>query len=1012
MSLLDQETLLPGVSTEIITNFGSDYDTTQFGTTDSVVIVGTAFDGPVRQAVPVYSPEHAKYVFGKVYDSRTRREATLVSNIQDAWDRGCRTIWAVRISGKEINKDYQFAVDTNLKLRVSGRFPSNANKDLVMVYDDSDNSSVIKIYKSGARATIQEKKQGLVESNSAILVNTINLSDSGITKNDELVELIERVNSYNMNNVIKLSIVDEKGNDVTYSSKDAKGIRVGDMFPGIYTIGRAANMPGIKADTKIELMVDKKPYEYFEGDLFKKLVLNTNVSTDLPIYSEKGNINEILGITSINEYDFLEMPEKIDTIFAKDKVDYEEVDLSSFDIYKKLGSGYAVNAYVMEETVTNQGVQKTRYKVKEVTDKSARVSPINDGLYSMLENVNGRYRVLAGVYADTKIKGRLPKLEEFKMAASQKAKMLDEVVTVKSFVNEKDFTEPKKYNISIKAMDEEFEAKLDDAKAMTFLGKNARQATFLTFEDLAANKKKAYKEGSLFLVSGCTSPDMDGPQNLLYVFTNGAFVCLHDFVAKKQDDLLKDSLILAGNKLYKCSKEVVHQTNNLVSMTTFQDATMEDLKEDQVQKHNVIVSLDNGTFVLAHVEAGTTSDSNDVVKAGEAVTGSVVAGQKASAARTAGALTVTILGTVAQAFSEEDDKTLTILSSDYSAAGNDIVIISNEFDYLTIDELMTKLDEDKDLKKILTFEVNNITAAQDYVLDAINNQASSSLAVTIMDKAIAYDTNKYIPFRTDDNFARQLAQHCYYTSMKTAPTHGIIGTSVLLDTSIDSVAKRVDELSRMNLGQTFLAKKLNGTNMLNKDNVPYNIGQSVSVVVNQYPVTTDTNYTFISNMAAGYAGMISTLPLDQSSTCQPIDIPDGMYELTNYQLQTLTNAGFVTIKRSYSKGLVVTDGITMAPSASPFRRLSASRIISAVEGLIRKDCEPFIGKQNNLTNQNSLTASIKSDLDKIKGKLIEGYEFKLNIDRKLQQLGRIDVNYRVVPIYEIKDIRNTIKVEE
>ena len=67
MSLLDHENLLPGVSTEIITNFGSDYDTTLFGTTDSVIIVGTAFDGPVRQAVPVYSPEHAEYVFGKVY---------------------------------------------------------------------------------------------------------------------------------------------------------------------------------------------------------------------------------------------------------------------------------------------------------------------------------------------------------------------------------------------------------------------------------------------------------------------------------------------------------------------------------------------------------------------------------------------------------------------------------------------------------------------------------------------------------------------------------------------------------------------------------------------------------------------------------------------------------------------------------------------------------------------------------------------------------------------------------
>lgn len=1003
MSLLDHENLLPGVSTEIITNFGSDYDTTLFGTTDSVIIVGTAFDGPVRQAVKVYSPEHSRYIFGGTYDSRTRREATLVSNIQDAWDRGCRTIYAVRISGKEIYKDYQFAVDTNLKLRVSGRFPSNANKDLVMLYDDSDNSSVIKIYKPGERATIQEKKQGLVESTSAILVNTINLSDSGITKNDELVELIERVNRYSMNNVIKLSIVDEKGDDVTYSSKDAKSIRVGDIFPGIYTIGRASNVEGIKADTKVELMVDKKPYDFFDGSLFKKLILNTNVSADIPVYSEKGNINETLGITSINEYDFLEMPGKIDTIFNKDKIDYEEVNLSNFDIYKKLGSGYAVNAYVMEETVTSNGMPKTRFKVKEVTDKNARISPINDGLYSMLENVNARYRVLAGIAADTKIKGRLPKLEEFKKAASKKAKMLNDVVTAKTVVNEHDFTQPKKYKISIKAMDEAFENMLENAKEKTYLSKNARQATYLTAEDLGNQKKKVYKEGALFLVTGCTSTEMDGPQNLLYVFSNKKFVCLHDFVAKKEEDLLKDSLILAGGKLYKCSKAVTHQTNNLVSMTTFQEITMEDLKEKDVQKNNVIVSLDNGTFVLAHVEEGTGEDE---LKSGKEVAGDhVVSGQ-----RSKGVMTVTILGTVAQVFDENEDKTLTAISSDYSTAGNDIVIISNEFDYLTIDELMTKLDADKDVKKIVEFEINNITAAQDYVLDAINNQKSSSLEIELFDKEIAYDTNKYIPFRTDDNFARQLAQHCFYTSIKTAPTHGIIGTSILLDDSIDSVAKRVEELCKMNLSQTFVAKKGNGTNMLDKNNMPYSIGQSVSVVFNQYPVTTDTNYTFISNMAAGYAGMVSTLPLDQSSTCQPISIPTPAFELTNFQLGALAQAGFVTVKKSYSKGIVITDGITMAPIASPFRRLSASRVISAVEGLIRKNCEPYIGKQNNLTNQNSLTASIKSDLDKIKGKLIEAYEFKLNIDRQIQQLGRIHVNYTVLPIYEIKEIRNVVNV--
>ena len=107
MSLIDQNSILPGVITEIESDYSSDYDTSLFGTTDSVVIIGTAFNGPVSTPIKVYSPEHAKYIFGSVYDSTTKQEASLVKNILDCWDRGCRTIYAIRVSGQEIYKDYQ-----------------------------------------------------------------------------------------------------------------------------------------------------------------------------------------------------------------------------------------------------------------------------------------------------------------------------------------------------------------------------------------------------------------------------------------------------------------------------------------------------------------------------------------------------------------------------------------------------------------------------------------------------------------------------------------------------------------------------------------------------------------------------------------------------------------------------------------------------------------------------------------------------------------------------------------
>ena len=72
MSIFENEDYLPGVVTEIESTYAADYDTSLFGTTDSVVVVGTAFDGPVGVATPVYSKTHAAYLFGKSYEYRQK----------------------------------------------------------------------------------------------------------------------------------------------------------------------------------------------------------------------------------------------------------------------------------------------------------------------------------------------------------------------------------------------------------------------------------------------------------------------------------------------------------------------------------------------------------------------------------------------------------------------------------------------------------------------------------------------------------------------------------------------------------------------------------------------------------------------------------------------------------------------------------------------------------------------------------------------------------------------------
>lgn len=965
MGVFDNELILPGTITEIVSDYSYGYDTSQFGSTDSVTIVGTAFNGPVGKPVEIYSPEHAKYIFGSSYDSRTRKEATLVAEIQDAWDRGCRTIYAVRVSGKSISKDFQLAPETKLKLRVSGMFPSNENKDIYMTYNDTLGASKISFYKPSKRATIQEKLQGMVETEDSILVTTLDLSNSyGITKDSRLVELLKLFNDHTFNNVIRLTIVDEYGNDVTISSKEAQALSVGAMFAGAYFIGRSENYGLSTTDLTYVFVNDagtNKPYDTFEGKVYKKLVLNSDVNADLPIAGDITILNQKFAgrIIMSSLFDFLSVPGKVDTVFGKDTVDYEEVDISDFDLYKRLGSGFAVTAKAEYKDPADPA-RGIKIKETPVSDPN-RIAALQDGVYSMIENLKSDYRILANGVADAPISGKIPKKEDFKIAAAKATKILDNNILATAKVNPKDLTEAKVYKFKLASVASDY-GQAATVKAGLFTDKVIKRvATVATIDALTADGMvKKYDEGTLFLVG--TAPNLT-----LHRYTGGQLVALA--LSAKNTDLNKALFMTEDGTVYEASTVGTEIAYTSVKIAYFNTKTY--------------ALVQSGKNVSVYSIAGGAIPATDPA-------------------------VFEPVGSLDEIFGDNEDKTLVTIQDEF-ASSNTITIKSAALDFTTLEEFVEILNSDRSLAQLFTFSIADTAVAvkDEYVAELA---IPSTVGAEITNKTLAYDMSLYIPYKTTDNFARHLAQHCTYTGLKTAPTHGIIGCTRLLDVNLTSVANRVDSVAGLDMN--LYAKKSNGKDMLDRNNMPYPIGKNISVVIGQYAISLDDGYTYISNGAAGYAGMISVLPLDQSSTSQPINIPNPMYDFTNFQLEKLTQKGFVTFKQSYTKGYVVTDGITMADSTSPYRRLSVTRIVNSIEEVIRAATEPFIGKQNHLANRNSMQTAIKSALDKLKGKLIEGFEFTLVVDSNNTQLGIIDIDYAIVPIYEIREVRNRISVKK
>lgn len=965
--IFDSDQDLPGVLTEIEPDYSNPYDTSQWGNTDSVLIIGTAFNGVTGQPTQVYSPEHAAYMFGKSYDPEKDQEATLVAGVQDAWDRGCRTIYAVRVGGKEMYKDFNFCIDSNYKLRVSAMFPSNVGKQCYMLYDNTVGMETIKFYKPAERATIAEKKQGVVTSNSSVLITELRLNqDYGYNRDSNLADIINMFNSHSNNNVIKLAIVDKDGQDVTSSSAVRK-LPLGVLYPGVYFIGRDQSACLSITEQSFNIVSETsgtKPFTSFDDPYYRTLIINTDITQPLPIYAKSmSDLRDILrnvDITMSKDWDFLENTEVPDRAFVPDSEDYEQADLSGFDLYKTLGSGFATTAKA-EKRVDSTGKELTPRVRETPMDDDNHTVPITDGIYSSLQDAEIRYRVLTCASADDSASGKLPRAKDFQKAIAKEVLTLKDYIKLVPKVEEENRSIAKAYEI---------------------------QFASITKPQMDSIKKVYSKE--VFPVIGSISSISDLDDKTL---DNGSLLMLVD-PTTSEGTLIRinaDSTYSILNGTTYEGKHYIVDQQLYVGVKTSDKTHGEYVAFGKVD--NLATTIENKQYLLGdmlnHVFVYQVPGKND----------------------TAGLLKP--LGDLRSMIADEDEP-LIIYAEGLDFTTNKVIVKSTMYDNITIEELVDDLNNSEIFNQLFDVSLTNegSEVKDEFVADALKTEISNGGVVYTLpeDRVITYDYDMYIPYRTSDNFARQFAQHCTYTELRTTPTHGIIGLSRMSNLSLDAISDRVTKV--INTDWNLYAKNNIGRNMLDRNNNPYPIGKNISIVFGQSAVSipTDGYYSYVSNTASGYAGMISTLPLDQSSTAQPIAYSSISPGLTRSQLERLTAKGIVTYRRSFTKGIVVTDGVTSAPADSYFRRLSVSRIIGSVEDLIRQAAEPFIGKQNHTANRNALYTAIESKLAKIQGTLIDQYQFNMQVDPNSNKFAYIYIDYQIVPINEIRVISNRIQV--
>jgi len=253
-------------------------------------------------------------------------------------------------------------------------------------------------------------------------------------------------------------------------------------------------------------------------------------------------------------------------------------------------------------------------------------------------------------------------------------------------------------------------------------------------------------------------------------------------------------------------------------------------------------------------------------------------------------------------------------------------------------------------------------------------------------------------------FHVQLGDFLEEVSMNVNETIGFIGVESPRDTSQRTINNWVERLTKRDLSDP-----LRGANI-----VPLFDNYRVNICAFEPYFTNVGGISYYSNGAAAYAGMVSSYPSHIAPTNKPIrNIFKSRFVLSHAQLSKLMNERYVTMKNRPGRNPVILDAMTLAAPGSDYTRLSTVRIVFNTMDIVREVCDPYIGQPNTLEHRNAMDQSITRGLQAmIDEGALRAYNFNIISTPDMQVLGDVDIELVLVPVFEIRKIRATVKLRK
>jgi hypothetical protein len=197
---------------------------------------------------------------------------------------------------------------------------------------------------------------------------------------------------------------------------------------------------------------------------------------------------------------------------------------------------------------------------------------------------------------------------------------------------------------------------------------------------------------------------------------------------------------------------------------------------------------------------------------------------------------------------------------------------------------------------------------------------------------------------------------------------------------------------------------------------PVDLGKYISVVadtvrfINEESSRVNASLGYYhGNAVAAYAGLISSLPSFVGTTNQILKGATPVRPLAPSQVERLINKRYVSFINRPT-GYVVADGITWAyrisdSIRSDFTQLTTFRITLDAISFVRTRAMRYIGQPSNAQTRAALNADVDEALSKMQQiGALQKYDFRVVATQAQQVLGRIEIELKLVPAFEIKTI--------